>query len=133
MLRLYTALCFTFVLSACNISEPSMSSVMSSCEYSKSFNSYASCIKSNYKRYPDRRITRAFYAQLNAISDDLKNGRTSESRARADAHLAYEQTIGQDNARRQRSYQNQMLLNQINRPKTTNCNSFGSSITCNSW
>ena len=76
---------------------------------------------------------RAFYAQLNAISDDLKNGRTSEARARADAHLAYEQTIGQDNERIRRANQNQMLMYQMTRPKTTTCNSFGSSISCNSW
>ena len=99
MLRIFTAFVLTLGISACNIAEPTMSSVMSSCEYSRSFDSYANCIKSNYKRFPDRRITRAFYAQLNAISDDLKSGRISESRARADAHLAYEQTIGQEGCR----------------------------------
>ena len=124
---------FALVMTSCGVIEPSMSSVMSSCEGNTNFGRYVSCIKNNYKRYPDRRITKAFYAQLDAINDDLKRGRISKPRAFADAHVAYENTIGSDNARRAASMQRAQAIYNMNRPRTTNCNTMGGYTNCTTW
>ena len=133
MKKIFVALLLPVIVTACGVMEPPMSSVMNSCEGNKSFSGYVSCIKNNYKRYPDRRITKAFYAQLDAIKEDVQRGRISETRARADAHLAYEATIGKDNARRAAAADRASAIYNMNRPRSTTCNTIGGYTNCNTW
>ena len=133
MNKLIACLCSLLFFSACLNTEPSMSSVMNNCEGAAKFHNYVNCIKTNYTRYPDRRIVKSFFAQLDAIKDDLRLGRTSETRARADAHLAYDITIGRDNANRDASAARAWSNYQNSLPKTTNCSTFGSQINCTTW
>ena len=90
-----------FVLSGClNPMEPSMNSVMDSCEPQPNFTSYVSCIKTNYKRDPSHSTVRSLMAQLNSINEDYENGSISEIKARAAARIAYDDTVGEGNARK---------------------------------
>ena len=90
-----------FVLSGClNSMEPSMSSVMNSCESRSNFTSYVSCIKTNYKRYPNDSTVLSLMARLNSINEDYENGSISEIKARAAARIAYDDTVGEGNARK---------------------------------
>ena len=89
------------LLSGCmSVMEPSMSSVMSSCESRSEFTSYVNCIKTNYKRFPNRSETRSMYAQLDAVNEDYQNGLLSEVKAKAAARVIYDETVGAANARR---------------------------------
>ena len=88
-------------LSGCmNPMEPRMSSVMNSCESRSNFTSYVSCIKTNYKRDPDDSTVRSLIARLNGINEDYEKGSISEIKARAAARIAYDDTVGEGNARR---------------------------------
>ena len=90
-----------FALSGClNSMEPSMSSVMDSCESRSNFTYYVSCIKTNYKRFPDRSETRSLYARLDSINEDYEEGRLSFIKAKAAARIAYDNTVGAANSRR---------------------------------
>jgi len=90
-----------FFLSGClNPMEPSMSSVMDSCESRSNFTYYVSCIKTNYKRAPDRSETKSLYARLDSINEDYENGKLSLIKAKAAARIAYDNTVGAANARR---------------------------------
>ena len=127
MKKLIALIGLPIFLVACN-TEPNMDAVMGSCEGNSNFNSYVSCIKTTYKRDPNARAVRAFYAQLDAISDDLKSGKVSEARARADAHMAYEATIGVANTRLREAWDRQQAINSMNR--TINCYTIGNQTTC---
>lgn len=86
-------------LSGCNLVAPQMSSVMQSCEYSPNFTSYVSCIKTDYTKDPGASTVRSLYARLDSINEDYENGSISEIKARAAARIAYDQTVGEGNAR----------------------------------
>jgi len=89
-----------FALSGClNPLEPKMTSVMDSCESRSNFTSYVSCIKTNYKRDPGASTVRSLIARLNSINEDYENGSISEIKARAAARIAYDDTVGEGNAR----------------------------------
>ena len=89
-----------FALSGCfNPIAPSMSSVMTSCESRSNFTSYVSCIKTDYKRDPGHSTVRSLIARLNSINEDYENGSISEIKARAAARIAYDDTVGEGNAR----------------------------------
>lgn len=88
------------ILSGClNPMELRMRSVMDSCESQPNFTSYVSCIKTNYKRNPSASTVRSLIAQLNSINEDYENGSISEIKARAAARIAYDDTVGEGNAR----------------------------------
>ena len=112
------------VLSGCMpMMEPRMSSVMSSCESFSNFTSYVSCIKSNYKRYPNHSVTRSMYAQLDALVEEYEDGTISQTKARSAAYIIYDKTWGAENKSR--------LANaaaSYRAPMT--CNTYGSTTTC---
>ena len=90
-----------FALSGClNPMEPKMSSVMNSCESRSNFTSYVNCIKTNYKRAPDRSETRSLYARLDSINEYYEEGKLSFIKAKAAARIAYDNTVGAANSRR---------------------------------
>ena len=90
------------VLTACN-AEPAMHEVMQSCNSNSKFNAYVSCLKSTYKRYPNRQSVQSFYAQLDAAVEDYNNGKLTEAKAKAKAYEIYDATVGAGNrARAQR-------------------------------
>lgn len=76
---------------------PAMSSVMSSCESRSNFTYYVRCIKSEYTRSPDSSNVKSLYARLSAIDEDFQNGSLSEVKARAEAYIAYDETVGAGN------------------------------------
>lgn len=92
-------ICLTFVLASCGIMEPRMSSVMEDCDTRSDFSRYVSCIKSEYQRDRSAQSVRSFYVQLDAIKEDYENGALSNTKARAAAYRAYDQTVGAENAR----------------------------------
>ena len=115
---------------------PQMSQVMNSCDGYKKFDSYVSCVKTNYERAPNASVVKAFYAYLDAIAEDVRNGRITETRARLEVHKAYEETIGVGNrreaARQAQAWQNYQMMNYMNRTVTTNCSTFGNYTNCTS-
>ena len=92
-------ICIAFLLVSCGVRAPSMSSVMESCETRSDFSSYVSCIKNDYTRDPGHQTVRSLYAQLSAINEDYQSGALSNTKARAAAYKAYDQTVGAGNAR----------------------------------
>ena len=94
-------LCIGVVLSGCmnNLTEPTMSNVMSSCENEVKFSSYNSCIQTNYKKDPGFAAVKAFFAMMNSIEEDWSKKRISEVKARAQAYKAYMETVGAHNNR----------------------------------
>ena len=86
-----------FALSGCM--EPRMDDVMASCESNSNFTSYVNCIKTDYKRDPSASTVRSLIARLNSINEDYENGSISEIKARAAARIAYDETVGEGNAR----------------------------------
>ena len=73
-----------------------MSSVMSSCDTAEisDLNSY---IQGNYTRDPENRNVRSFYARLDSIVKDQKSGKISQTKAKAMAYTAYDETVGAGN------------------------------------
>ena len=91
---------FVFLsLASCGIMEPRMSSVMESCDTRSDFAQYVNCIKNEYKRDPNAQSVRSLYAQLDAIKEDYESGLLSDAKAKAAAYIAYDQTVGAENAR----------------------------------
>ena len=115
MKRLIIVLALPVFLFACGVMEPKMSTVMGNCD-GQNFANYVECIKTNYKRAPNDRDVKAFYAHLDAISEDLRLGKISETRAKSLAYTAYNETVEAGNraeaAQRSQAYTNQQI-NQI--------------------
>ena len=113
------------LLMGCNPTAPSMSSVMGSCDGATTFNGYVNCLKNNYQRDPNHSTVRAFYAQLDAINEDVQKGRLSTSKAKAAAYTAYANTIEAGNnaeyARRSQAYSNYQMQRLINCRTTGFC------------
>ena len=99
-LRTFWIVVVISLLSSCGVGSRSMSDVMDYCDREQQFHTYVDCIKSNYERYPDSRVTKSFYAILGVLNEDLENKLITERKAFAGALIAYEMTIGQDNARK---------------------------------
>ena len=134
-MKIFVSLFISFLLIAgC---APQMSQVMNSCDGYKKFSSYVSCVKNNYERNTNDSTVKAFYAYLDAIAEDVRTGRTSETRARAEVHQAYENTIGVGNRRKAQAWSDfntqMQLQNALNSPTYTNCNAFGNSLNCTTW
>ena len=92
-----------FCLSACE-TEPPMIDIMTKCDVGTEFDTYVDCIKFNYKRDPDSTDVISFYAQLDAVVEDYKEGRLSQAKAKAQAFALYDATVGAGNkARAQRA------------------------------
>ena len=88
------------IFSGCNpaaLMEPPMIEVMRGCDTGVKFSEYVSCIKTNYKRFPNRESVISFYAQLDAVTEDYKKGRLSETKAKAKAFELFDATIGAEN------------------------------------
>ncbi|MDB4830406.1 hypothetical protein OAH41_04595 [Paracoccaceae bacterium] len=73
---------------------------MSSCESRSNFSSYVRCIKNDYTRDPGASTVKSLYARLAAIDEDFQNGSLSEVKARAEAYIAYDETVGAGNRAR---------------------------------
>jgi len=113
-------------LSGCmnSITQPMMKDVMASCESYTNFSDYNSCIQTDYKKNPNKSDVRAFYAILNSIDEDYRDGKLSEIKARAAAHSAYLETI---------AVGNRAVYNSYSGPTITNCSTYGSQTSCTSW
>jgi hypothetical protein len=117
-----------------------MATVMSNCDQGQRFDSYASCIKSNYSKsgtQPNSAPVRAFYADLDAISESYRNRQISDAQAKSYAYQSYLRTVEAANDRSRAaaiSYygtmQNQQLLQQQRAPVNTTCNRFGNQVNC---
>ncbi len=82
------------------VSGMTMSKVMSQCDDSQKFNTYASCIRTTYDkqgRYPNDAVVRAFYANLNEISEGYKAGKLTDAQAKSAAYNAYLNTVEASN------------------------------------
>lgn len=121
-----------------------MAVVMSNCDQGQRFDAYAACIKNTYAKSgtrPGSAPVRAFYADLDAISESYRNGRISDAQAKSYAYQAYSRTVEAANDRNSAaalSYygimQNQQQLQQIQQqqraPINTTCNRFGNQVNC---
>lgn len=111
-------------LSGCmSVMEPSMSSVMNSCETRSDFTSYVSCIKTNYKRNVNSSSVKSLMARLYSINEDYENGSMSEIKARAAARIAYDETVGASNARSRSN-----AASSYRAPMT--CTTYGNTTNC---
>jgi hypothetical protein len=123
-----------------------MATVMSNCDQGQRFDSYAICIRSTYDksgRDPRAPIVRAFYADLDAISESYRNGQISNAQAKSLTYQAYSRTIEAANERSsaaalsyfgamQTQQQLQQIQQQQRTPVTTTCNKFGNQVNCTS-
>ena len=96
MRQVSLALVLLFLAGCFGSSAPSMSSVMSSCESRSNFTSYVRCIKNDYTRDPSASTVKSLYARLAAIDEDYQNGVLSEVKARAEAYIAYDETVAEE-------------------------------------
>lgn len=131
------------LLVGCEPTAPAMSSVMNSCE-TKNFSVFNNCIQKTYTRNPDGGSVRSLYAQLNAIEEDQRRGKITQTKAKALAYKAYDATVGAGNRSNRQaafdSFQNyadsyvadeNRRIDEFNsRQRTTNCRAFGSQINC---
>ena len=75
---------------------PSMSSTMKSCDTPK-INDFNSCIQNNYTRDPGTSTVRSFYARMDLIVEEQQNRKISQTKAKAMAYVAYDETVGAGN------------------------------------
>lgn len=66
---------------------------------------------------------------ISNINSSLANDHNYEMQSRQQAAAA----IQNWSLQQQQIYQNQMMLNNLNRPRTTNCNMIGNSVNCTSY
>ena len=111
MKRIYWAFFAVFTIAACGGSPfaPRMSSVMDSCDNGSSFSEYVKCIKTNYSRKPNHRDVKAFYAELDAINEDVARGALSETKAKAAAYASFNRTVESGNRARYANMQRARL------------------------
>ena len=98
-LRLLIGLLILIALGGC-VSGTTMSKVMNQCDDSRQFDIYASCIRNTYDkqgRYPNDAVVRAFYANLNEITEGYKSGKLSDAQAKSAAYNAYLKTVDASN------------------------------------
>ena len=123
MRQVSLALVLLFLAGCFGSSAPSMSSVMSSCESRSNFTSYVHCIKNDYTRDPSASTVKSLYARLAAIDEDYQNGVLSEVKARAEAYIAYDETVAAGNRANDQAYQMRRMRRQARNDKLVAANS----------
>jgi hypothetical protein len=114
-------------LSGCmSVMEPTMSSVMSSCESRSEFTSYVSCIKTNYKRYPNHSVTKSMYAQLDALVEEYEGATISQTKAMSEAYIIYDNTWGAEN----RSISANAAASSSSYRAPMTCTTYGNTTNC---
>ena len=118
-----------------------MQDVMRSCDRGQNFDSYAYCIKATYSQSgnrPNANSVRAFYANLDMISEAYRGKRVSDAQAKSMAYDSFLRTVQADNDRSDAVLMNQLnYINQQNQqtrtPIQTNCVRNGQNINCTSY
>jgi hypothetical protein len=81
-----------------------MKTVMRDCDRGQKFSQYAYCIKSTYASQgttPNASAVRAFYANLDAITESYNNKQLTEAQAKSEAYNAFLRTVQASNDRNQ--------------------------------
>ena len=115
------------LLGCLNPLKPKLHSVMSSCD-TPEFSDFNSCIQRNYERNPNASDVRSMYAQLNAIEEDQKSGKITQTKAKALAYKIYDATVGASN--READANNKALSRRLLADRPITCNTYGSTTTC---
>jgi len=102
--------------------EPEMSKVMTTCSNAK-FAQFNACVQNNYARDPNANSVGALYSLFNAIEEDIRLGKMTETRGVAEANRAYAETVGASNARSSAA-----AANYYNANKTRTCVNYGGGI-----
>jgi hypothetical protein len=118
-----------------------MQDVMRSCDRGQNFDVYAYCIKATYSQSgnrPNSSSVRAFYANLDMISEAYREKRVSDAQAKSMAYDSFMRTVQAENDRKDVVLMNQLnYLNQQNQqPRTpiqTNCVRNGQYTNCTSY
>ena len=156
MLKISVTLFSIFALTACLQSggPAPVSDVVRQCD-SKDFRIFNNCIQLNYSGPKSLKIS-SFFAELDAIEEDLNYEKISNVRAKSLAYAAYENTVGKadifvqsaqhrdaskgadalaawaiDYGKREQERADEFNASQRNKRTTTSCSKFGSTITCN--
>lgn len=133
-----------------------MEDVVWQCD-SKDFYVFNNCIQLNYSG-PKNIKTSSFFAQLDAIAEELNRKTISNVKAKALAYAAYEDTIGStkinnysrqtkgtsksgdalatwanEYTKREQERIDDFNENQRNKRKTTRCSALGSTLRCTTW
>jgi len=128
------------ILSGCGTQ---MHVVMQQCDRGVEFNSYASCIKNTYAREgtnPNHIAVRAFYSNLDAISEAYRDKKITDAQAKSFAYDAYQKTVQASNDKAEAAYNSafsnymlQQQQNQINKPRQTSCTTMGQFVNCTTY
>jgi hypothetical protein len=114
------------LLGCLNPLKPKLHSVMSSCD-TPDFSDFNSCIQRSYERSSGSDVM-SMYAQLNAIEEDQKSGKISQTKAKALAYKVYDATVGASN--REARANNKALSRRLLADRPITCNTYGSTTTC---
>lgn len=74
-----------------------------------------------------------FDREFTSAARDIENGIASDHNSEMQSRQQAAAALQNWSAQQQQMYQNQMLYNNLNRPKTTNCNMYGNSVNCTSY
>jgi hypothetical protein len=124
-----------------------MKDVLRECDRGQNFDSYAYCIKSTYNKNgnnPNHAAVRAFYANLDMISEAYSAKKITDAQAKSYAYDSFMRTIQASNDRDDAVFMNQMnamqqqqllqeQLNQRRVPVQTNCVRNGAHTNCTSY
>jgi len=142
--KLMSILLFTLLLASCGTM---MKDVMVSCDREQDFDNFTYCIKSRYNkegRNPNNSTVRAFYANLDAITEAYRAKKITDAQAKSYAYDAFNKTIQAGNDRADAAsanylnalgamQQQQQQQQQIRTPVQTNCYRNGAYTNCTSY
>ena len=110
-----------------------MKNVMRNCDNVQPFNAYSQCIKTTYSRIgntPNSAAVRAFYSNLDMITEAYLARQITDAQARAFTWDAYLKTIQASNDRNDAIFWNQMNTLQQQQQIQTLCTQQGMFTTC---
>ena len=139
--RLFLSSLVVLMLAGCGTM---MKNVMKDCDRGQRFDVYVSCVKSTYStkgRRPNSTEVRAFYANLDMISEAYKDGKISDAQAKSMAWDSYMRNIQASNDRGDVTamymmnalQQQQQLQMQNQRQYQTQCYQNGSYTNCRTY
>ena len=89
----------TSIISGCGTQ---MKTVMRDCDRGQNFAQYSSCIKASYNAGgvdPNHSSVRAFYANLDAITESYNKKQMTDAQAKSEAYNAFSRTVQSSNDR----------------------------------
>ena len=122
-----------------------MKDVMRECDRGQRFDSFTYCVKSTYSqtgRSPNESEVRAFYSNLDMITEAYRAKKITEAQAKSMAWDSYMRTIQAHNDRADAAFMNQMNAlqqqqiqqqQQIRTPVQTQCYRNGAYVNCTSY